>query len=116
MRQLFEVLDFLHDKQILHRDIKSSNLLLTNKHQLKLADFGLARSFVNPADNLQVLGRGIEGAPHELTNNVITMWYRPPELLLGARIYGPAVDIWSAGCVMAELELVRPLFPVEYLK
>ena len=110
MKQLFEVLDHLHELKVLHRDIKSSNLLLTNRHQLKLADFGLARSFVNPIDSLGVFAPK-ENGQHELTNNVVTMWYRPIELLLGSRVYGYAVDMWSAGCVMAELELGRPLFP-----
>jgi serine/threonine protein kinase len=110
MKQLFEVLDYLHDLKVLHRDVKSSNLLLTNRHELKLADFGLARSCVSPMDAMGAFAPR-DKAPHELTNNVITMWYRPIELLLGSQQYGYAVDIWSAGCVMAELELGRPLFP-----
>lgn len=110
MKQLFEVLDHLHELKVLHRDIKSSNLLLTNRHQLKLADFGLARSFINPIECFGIFGPK-ENAQHELTNNVVTMWYRPIELLLGSRVYGYAVDMWSAGCVMAELELGKPLFP-----
>lgn len=102
MKQMFEVLDYLNEKKIIHRDIKSSNILLSNNHQVKLADFGLARSSIS-AD-------GREGR-FDLTNNVITMWYKPPELLLGAVRYTNAIDVWSTGCVLAELELGRPLFP-----
>lgn len=101
-KQLFEVIDFLSERRILHRDIKSSNILITNHHVVKLADFGLARSTI-----------GADGRENklDLTNNVITMWYKPPELLLGAVKYSTAVDVWSAACVVAELELGRPLFP-----
>lgn len=102
MKQLFEVLDYLNEKKVIHRDIKSSNILLSNNHHVKLADFGLARSSIS-AD-------GREGRV-DLTNNVITMWYKPPELLLGAVRYTNAIDVWSTGCVLAELELGRPLFP-----
>ncbi len=102
MKQLFEVLDFLTDKKIMHRDIKSSNILISTRHQIKLADFGLARSWQS-ADGRE--------ARVDMTNNVVTMWYKPPELLMGAVRYGNAIDMWSAGCVLAELELGRPLFP-----
>ena len=102
IKQLFEALDYLNDKKIIHRDIKTSNLLLSNRHQLKLADFGLARS------SLSLDGR--EGKV-DLTNNVVTMWYKSPELLLGSVRYTSAIDIWSSGCVLAELELGRPIFP-----
>jgi cyclin-dependent kinase 12/13 len=102
MKQLLEVLDFLNEKKIMHRDIKSSNILISNRHQVKLADFGLARSTLG--------SDGREGRV-DLTNNVITMWYKPPELLLGAQRYSHPVDMWSTGCVLAELELGRPLFP-----
>lgn len=75
-----------------------SNLLINNDGQLKLADFGLAR----PYDTDQ---------QRPYTNRVITLWYRPPELLLGATVYGPAIDLWSAGCIFAELLLRRPILP-----
>ncbi len=95
-KQLFEALDYLNDKKVIHRDIKTSNILLSNRHQLKLADFGLARSSLS--------SDGREGKI-DLTNNVVTMWYKAPELLLGATRYTSAIDMWSAGCVLAELEL-----------
>lgn len=103
MKQLLEVLDYLSEKKIIHRDIKSSNILLSNRYHVKLADFGLARSIVGPD--------GLREGKIDLTNNVITMWYKPPELLLGTQRYSYAVDMWSAGCVFAELELGRPLLP-----
>ena len=74
-----------------------SNLLINNQGQLKLADFGLARPF--------------DDTGRQLTNRVITLWYRPPELLLGSQNYGPAVDMWSVGCIFAELLLKRPILP-----
>ena len=102
MKQLFEVVDYLYERKIVHRDIKTSNILISNNHLIKLADFGLARSLIGYD--------GKEGKL-DLTNNVITMWYKPPELLLGAVRYTYSVDVWSTGCVCAELELGRPLFP-----
>jgi serine/threonine protein kinase len=86
-----------HRNNVLHRDLKGSNLLINNRGELKLADFGLARPFNDK------IGR--------YTNRVITLWYRPPELLLGETQYGPSVDIWSAGCILAEMLRRRPLFP-----
>jgi cyclin-dependent kinase 12/13 len=83
---------------VLHRDIKSSNLLITNQGQLKLADFGLSRPFDTDQQR-----------PY--TNRVITLWYRPPELLLGATAYGPAIDMWSAGCILAELLVRKAILP-----
>ncbi|KAJ9537083.1 hypothetical protein OSB04_029816 [Centaurea solstitialis] len=80
--KLLTGLHYCHVNQVLHRDIKGSNLLIDNEGNLKLADFGLARSFSNDHNG-------------NLTNRVITLWYRPPELLLGTTKYGPAVDMWS---------------------
>ncbi|KAF2810264.1 serine/threonine-protein kinase crk1 [Mytilinidion resinicola] len=82
---------FCHENSILHRDIKGNNLLIAADGEVKLADFGLARTFSDPY--------------RPMTYNVITRFYRPPELLYGARYYGGAVDVWSMGCVIAELVL-----------
>ncbi|OEL21060.1 Cyclin-dependent kinase C-3 [Dichanthelium oligosanthes] len=96
MGQLLKGLHYCHVNNVLHRDIKGANLLISGGKLLKLADFGLARPFTR------------EGT---LTNHVITLWYRPPELLLGATNYAEAVDIWSVGCIFAEFLLKKPLFP-----
>ncbi|WOL04116.1 putative serine/threonine-protein kinase [Canna indica] len=98
MRQLLEGLDHCHSLGVLHRDIKGSNLLIDNNGILKIADFGLATSF-NP-DQKQ-----------PLTSRVVTLWYRPPELLLGATEYDVAVDLWSSGCILAELLAGKPVMP-----
>lgn len=89
MRQLLEGLNYCHKQNFIHRDIKCSNILLNNKGELKLADLGLARLF----DNEQV---------RLYTNKVVTLRYRPPELLLGEEKYGPSVDIWSCGCILGK--------------
>ncbi|OJT03761.1 CTD kinase subunit alpha [Trametes pubescens] len=96
-RQMLAGLAYLHHKGIIHRDIKGSNILVNNRGELKLADFGLARFYQKRRKS-------------DYTNRVITQWYRPPELLLGATIYGPEVDMWSAGCIMLELFTKKPVF------
>ncbi|KAL3693945.1 hypothetical protein R1sor_007596 [Riccia sorocarpa] len=98
LQQLLRGLDHCHSRGVLHRDIKGSNLLLDNSGILKIADFGLA-TFYDP-DRKQ-----------PLTSRVVTLWYRPPELLLGATEYGAAVDLWSTGCILAELLLGKPIMP-----
>ncbi|TPX08218.1 uncharacterized protein E0L32_001886 [Thyridium curvatum] len=97
-KQLFEGLDYLHRRGVLHRDIKAANILVSSDGILKLADFGLARFYAKR---------------HQLdyTNRVITIWYRSPELLLGETQYGPAVDIWSAACVLVEIFTRHAIFP-----
>ncbi|KAI0603297.1 kinase-like domain-containing protein [Biscogniauxia sp. FL1348] len=96
LRQLASGLAYLHDRWILHRDLKTSNLLLSNRGCLKIADFGMARYVGDPP-------------PARLTQLVVTLWYRSPELLLGADAYGPAVDMWSVGCIFGELLTREPL-------
>ncbi|KAH7879871.1 kinase-like domain-containing protein [Lentinula edodes] len=95
--QMFRGLAYLHHKGVIHRDIKGSNILINNLGELKLADFGLARFYQ-------------KRRKADYTNRVITLWYRPPELLFGATVYGPEVDIWSAGCIMLELFTKKPIF------
>ncbi|OAA71956.1 Serine/threonine-protein kinase domain protein [Akanthomyces lecanii RCEF 1005] len=95
LQQLTAGVAYLHENWILHRDLKTSNLLLNNRGQLKIADFGMARYVGDPAP--------------KLTQLVVTLWYRSPELLLGARTYDTAVDMWSIGCIFGELIAREPL-------
>ncbi|OEL30919.1 Cyclin-dependent kinase G-2 [Dichanthelium oligosanthes] len=96
MLQLLEGVKYLHDNWVLHRDLKTSNLLLNNRGELKICDFGLSRQYGSPLK------------PY--TQLVVTLWYRAPELLLGTKEYSTAIDMWSVGCIMAELLAKEPLF------
>lgn len=96
MLQLLEGVKYLHDNWVLHRDLKTSNLLLSKDGELKICDFGLSRQYGSPLK------------PY--TQLVVTLWYRAPEILLGAKEYSTAIDMWSVGCIMAELLAKEPLF------
>ncbi|KIR62345.1 CMGC/CDK/CRK7 protein kinase [Cryptococcus bacillisporus CA1873] len=95
--QMLSGLSYLHHQSILHRDMKGSNILVNSRGELKLADFGLARVYAKKRRE-------------DYTNRVITLWYRSPELLMGETIYGPEVDMWSAGCIILELYTTKPIF------
>ncbi|KAL8144405.1 hypothetical protein V2J09_017437 [Rumex salicifolius] len=96
MQQLFTGLDYCHHQGVMHRDIKTSNILINNEGVLKIGDFGLA-NFISTRYR------------QPLTSRVVTLWYRPPELLLGSTNYGVYVDLWSVGCVFAELLVEKPI-------
>lgn len=97
IQQLIRAVAHLHDNWILHRDLKTSNLLLSHKGILKVGDFGLAREYGSPLK--------------EYTSIVVTLWYRAPELLLGCKEYSTPIDVWSVGCIFAELLAMTALFP-----
>lgn len=95
--QLCRGIAYCHQRRVLHRDLKPQNLLINRKGDLKLADFGLARGFGIP----------MKSYSHE----VVTLWYRAPDVLLGSKKYSTPIDIWSIGCIFAEMVTGRPLFP-----
>lgn len=94
--QLLRGVAFCHHHRVLHRDLKPQNLLINREGELKLADFGLARAFGIPV--------------RSYTHEVVTLWYRAPDVLMGSRKYSTPVDIWSIGCIFAEMANGRPLF------
>ncbi|KAJ3629092.1 hypothetical protein MTP99_013513 [Tenebrio molitor] len=99
MIQTLQGLDYLHRNWVLHRDLKPNNLLVNSSGVLKVGDFGLAKLY---------------GSPNRInTHQVVTRWYRSPELLFGAKLYSTGVDMWAVGCILAELLLRAPLFPGE---
>jgi len=97
LHQLLKGVEFCHANRIIHRDLKPQNILIDRKGTLKLADFGLARAYRIPIPTY--------------THEVVTLWYRAPEVLLGGREYSLPVDIWSVGCIFAEMITHQPLFP-----
>lgn len=94
--QLLTGVAYCHHHRVLHRDLKPQNLLINREGELKLADFGLARAFGIPV--------------RSYTHEVVTLWYRAPDVLLGSRKYSTPVDIWSIGCIFAEMVNGAPLF------
>lgn len=94
--QLLKGVQYIHKFKILHRDLKPQNLLISKEETLKIADFGLARDFGIPIKNY--------------TNEVVTLWYRSPDVLLGSGNYLTSIDIWSVGCIFAEMVTGKPLF------
>lgn len=94
--QLLLGLKHCHTRGIMHRDLKPQNLLIEKGEKLKIADFGLSRNFNVPVG--------------KYTHEVVTLWYRSPEILLGAKCYSTPIDIWSVGCIFAEMILGKPVF------
>jgi len=99
MIMILEGMEYLHANWILHRDLKPNNLLIDEKGILKIGDFGLAKFYGSPT--------------REMTHQVVTRWYRAPELLFGARIYSTGIDMWAVGCIFSELLRREPLLPGE---
>ncbi|EGT38523.1 hypothetical protein CAEBREN_21584 [Caenorhabditis brenneri] len=99
MWQLLSALSYCHLRRIVHRDLKPQNILVADSGVIKIADFGLARNFSFPSRNY--------------THEVVTLWYRPPEILLGSQRYSASLDMWSLGCIFAEIASNKPLFPGE---
>jgi len=97
MFQLLRGIAYCHENRVLHRDLKPQNLLINKKGELKIGDFGLARAYGIPVNTF--------------SNEVVTLWYRAPDVLLGSRNYTTNIDIWSVGCIMAEMYSGKPLFP-----
>ena len=96
MLQLLRGVAYLHSRRVLHRDLKPQNLLINKRAELKIADFGLARTYGVPV--------------RSYSSEVVTLWYRAPDVLLGSKQYTSSIDIWSVGCIFAEMVTGAPLF------
>jgi len=105
MWQTLKALKFMHSANLLHRDMKPSNLLLNSDCLMKVADFGLARSMREPGETMED-----NDEPHCFTDYIATRWYRAPEILLGSNNYSEAVDMWGAGCILGEILGGKPVF------
>jgi len=117
--QILRALKYIHSANVLHRDLKPSNLLVNANCDLKVCDFGLARGIVPTQEDLieldsdgdtQMMGL-ISSSPMLLTEYVVTRWYRAPEIMLACHMYSKPIDVWSVGCIMAELLGRKPYFP-----
>eukprot|EP01130_Rhizamoeba_saxonica_P017144 TRINITY_DN8186_c0_g1_i2.p1 TRINITY_DN8186_c0_g1~~TRINITY_DN8186_c0_g1_i2.p1 ORF type:complete len:237 (+),score=39.73 TRINITY_DN8186_c0_g1_i2:212-922(+) len=98
LEMILRGIDILHSSYVIHRDLTPGNLLISSDGQMKIHDFGLARRY---------------GDDVPMSPEVVTLWYRPPELLYGAERYGTSVDMWSIGCIFAEMMLREPYMPIE---
>lgn len=94
--QLLKGIEYCHSNRVLHRDLKPANILIDKEGNLKIADFGLSKVF--------------EYSNSKYSHDIITLWYRPPEVLLGCNEYNSSIDIWSFGCIFAEMLLGKPFF------
>lgn len=102
--QILRGIKYIHSANVIHRDLKPSNLLVNSNCDLKICDFGLARGILSENEK-------VRGDQMLLTEYVVTRWYRAPEIMLACHEYSKPVDVWSVGCIFAELILRKPLFP-----